>query len=257
MQQHVQFTVYRKAIAMRSDPYFERLAEAYAVVDGIPDHQITLDIEQVSIAPEMTSIGISERGYVEPSNWDALILTPDIWLSLCPPYIDIVWPLIENWEAFGVEVFWRVEGRLTGRFEIAMAHLFNLSSEASQDIFGMRGDDEMDSRTDKQVFLDRIAEFLQENGQELTVGSGHVDENEMLEHGISIPEETTAEARDRTEEKTNTSSSSGVQTGFAALAMESDTPGTETFDTEASATSSTPIVHEQSVPEKQGSDHKD
>jgi hypothetical protein len=241
---------------MRSDPYFERLAEAYAVVDGIPDHQITLDIEQVSMTPDMASIGIGEKGYVEPGNWDALVLTPDIWLSLCPPYIDIVWPLVENWEDFGVEVFWRIEGRLTGRFEIAMAHLFNLSYEAAEDIFGMRGDDETDSRSDKQVFLDRIAEFLQDNGQELTVGSGHVDEDEMLEHGISLSEGMKVKAPAQAEEKAQTTSPSRVQTGFAAMALENDTPGAETFDTEASATAVTPIDHEQSVAQKQKSDSR-
>jgi hypothetical protein len=242
---------------MHADPYFERLSEAYAVVDGIPDHQITLDIEQISIAQDMQSIGVSEGRYLEPSNWDALVLTPDMWLSLCPPYIDIVWPLFENRESYGVEAFWRIEGRLTSRFELAMAHLFNLSHDDAEEIFGMRSDDEADSRSDKQVFLDRITAFLQYNGQEVTVGSGHVDQQEMLEHGISLPERTTADSADALNAETESQSeekpdsTSDTKTGFAALALESDTPGVETFDTEASATAVSPIVHEQSVEKKQ------
>lgn len=243
---------------MRSPPYFERLAEAYAVVDGIPDHQITLDIEHISIAPDMVSIGVSEGRYIEPTDWDALVLTPDIWLSLCPPYIDITWPLLENWPSYGVETFWRIEGRLTGRFEIAMAHLFNLTYELAEDLFGMRGNDEMDRRSDKQVFLDRIAAFLRDNGQELTVGSGHVEQHEMLEHGISLPEGMTADPADAVNPETEAQaeekagSTSGIQTGFAALALESDTPSAETFDSEASATAVTPVDHEQSVLQKRG-----
>lgn len=241
---------------MPPNPYYERLAEAYAIVDGIPDHQVTLDIERISIAPEMESIGVNEGRYIEPSNWDGLVFTPDIWLSLCPPYIDVVWPLIENRSSPAVEVFWRIEGRLTGRFEIAMAHLFNLSYEAAEDLFGMRGDDEIDNRSDKKVFLDRIAAFFRDNGQAFTVGLGHVDQDEMLEHGISPSNSLAADAADSThlnmeshaEEKADTSSD--IQTGFAALALENDNPGIETFDTEASATSVSPILHEQSVEQK-------
>jgi hypothetical protein len=220
---------------MSTGPYFERLGEAYAVIGGIPDQQITLDIEQVSIAPDMTSIGVSGGRYLEPSNWDGLVLTPDIWLSLCPAYIDIVWPLVENRETYGIEAFWQIEGRFTSRFELAMAHLFNVSPEDAEDLFGMRGDDEMDDRSDKQVFLDRITAFLQDNGQEVTIGSGHVDQHEMLEHGIAPVESAPA-----------------VQTGFAATALESDTPGAETLETEASATAVSPVVHEQSVEQKEG-----
>jgi hypothetical protein len=243
---------------MYSAPYFERLGEAYAVVDGIPDHQITLDIEQINVGPDMSSIGVQDGRYIEPTNWDGLILTPDIWLSLCPPYIDIVWPLLENRESYGVEVFWSIEGRLTGRYEIAMAHLFNLNHDVAEDLFGMRGDDETDNRSDKQVFLDRIAAFLRDNGQELTVGSGHVDQHEMLEHGISPSDSMTADPagafnpKKEAQAEKNAESTSGVQTGFAALALENDAPGAETFDTEASATAVTPIVQEQSVEQKPG-----
>lgn len=234
-------------------PYFERLSEAYAVIDGIPDHQITLDIEQVRIAPDTASIGINEGRYIAPTDWDALILTPDIWLSLCPPYIDIVLPLLESWGSYGIEAFWRIEGRTTSRFEVAMAHLFNVTEEDAEDLFGMRSDEEADSRTDKQVFLDRICAFLANNGQELTVGSGYIDQDEVLEHGISLPEKTAAkDARAgnakfdaQLEKKTN--STSGVQTGFAALALENNAPGPETFDTEAAGTTVNPINQEQAV----------
>lgn len=219
---------------MSTEPYFDRLGEAYAVIGGIPDQQVTLDIEQVSIAPEMASLGVNEGRYLEPANWEGLVLTPDIWLSLCPAYIDIVWPLIENRDAYGIEAFWQIEGRFTSRFELAMAYLFNVSPEDAEDLFGMRGDDEMDERSDKQVFLDRITAFLQDNGQEVTIGSGHVDQQEMLEHGIAPAE-----------------SASAVKTGFAAAAMENDTPGAETLETEASATTVSPVVHEQSVGQKQ------
>jgi hypothetical protein len=238
---------------MRPAPFFERLSEAYAVIDGIPNHQITLDIEQVSAAQEMLSIGVNDGRYMEPTNWDALILTPDMWLSLCPAYIDLVWPLLENWESFGVEVFWRIEGRVTSRFEVAMAHLFNLTQDEAEILFGMRSDDELDGRSDKQVFLDRIIAFLKERGQEVTVGTGHIDQDEMLEHGISLLEPVSSNADETVNAKTLSSSQKkahsplGIQTGFAALAFETDVPGAETFDTEAAATTVNPIIQEQSV----------
>jgi hypothetical protein len=62
-----------------------------------------------------------------------------------------------------------------------------------------------------------------------------VDQHEMLEHGIAPVESAPA-----------------VQTGFAATALESDTPGAETLETEASATAVSPVVHEQSVEQKEG-----
>lgn len=233
-------------------PYFERLSEAYAVVGGIPDEQVTLDIESVIIAPDVRTIGISGGRYIAPESWDALVLTPDIWLSLCPPYIEIVEPLIEQWEAYGLEVFWRIENRLTSRFEIAMAHLFNLTPTLAEDLFGMRSDDEMDGRSDKQVFLERIDAFLQENGREVNVGVGHVEPHEMLEHGITPPERSasgndTLAAETKSKSRKAATKALPIQTGFAVLAMENDTPGPETFDTEASATTVNPVIHEQSV----------
>jgi hypothetical protein len=177
---------------MPPTPYFDRLSEAYAVIGGIPDHQITLDIEQVSIAQDMVSIGMTEKGYVAPSNRDGLVLPPDIWLSLCPAYIDMVFPLLEHRASYALEAFWRIDGRLTSRFEVAMAHLFNITEEAAEELFGMRGEEETDNRSDKQVFLDRISSYLAQHGQELTVGLGHIEQDEMLEHGISPTVKTTA-----------------------------------------------------------------
>lgn len=241
---------------MRSDPYFERLSEAYAVISGIPDHQVTLDIERVSITQDAPSIGMNGQDYLPPSDWDTLVLTPDIWLSLCPAYIDIVEPLIETWEPYGVEVFWRIERRITSRFEVAMAYLFNLSQDLAEDLFGMRGDNEMDDRSDRQVFLDRILAFLQGNGEAVTVGIGHVEQQEMIEHGISVaePESDGSERHSPAElgsrMKESVGSALPIQTGFAVLAMESDTPGPETFDTEASGTTVSPIVQEESVEKK-------
>lgn len=238
---------------MHSAPYFERLSEAYAVVGGIPDHQVTLDIERVSIAADAMSIGVNGRRYIAPADWDGLVLTPDIWLSLCPPYIEIVEPLIEKWEPYGLEVFWRIENRLTSRFEIAMAHLFNLTPELAEDLFGMRADDEIGSRSDRQVFLDRVLMFLKANGEEVSVGIGHVDQDEMLEHGISMPEKAPSDIAEAAIPDKEARTKNAVdrpppmRTGFAALAMENDTPGPETFDTEASATTVNPVVHEQSV----------
>ncbi len=241
---------------MRPAPYFERLSEAYAVIDGIPGHQITLDIEQVSVAQDMLSIGINEGQYIAPTNWDSLVLTPDMWLSFCPAYIDIVLPLLENWESYGIEAFWRIEGRMTSRFEVAMAHLFNLSEEEAEGLFGMRGDEEAYTRSDKQVFLDRITTFLNENGQKVTIGSGHIEQDEMLEHGISLPGKTAAKAVDadnakiKTQQGKKATSTLGMRTGFAALALENDAAGAETFDTEAAGTTVSPINQEQSVEQK-------
>jgi hypothetical protein len=236
---------------MNTSPYFDRLAEAYAILEGIPDEQVTLDIEMVSIAPEMASIGVKDGRYVEPANWDAMVITPDMWLSLCPPYIDVVWPLIENWPAHGIEVFWRIDDRLTGRFEIAMAHLFNLSSESAEDVFGMRGDDELDDRSDKQVVLDRIAAFLTENGQQLTVGTGHIAQDEMVEHGITPGGNDIADnaetAQAHAAAQAGSDRSAEAHTGFSAMALESDAPGAETLTTEAAGTSTSPVVAEQSV----------
>jgi hypothetical protein len=218
---------------MRPAPYFDRLSEAYAVIDGIPDQQITLDIEQVSIAHDMVSIGVNEGRYMAPTNWDALVLTPDIWLSLFPPYIELVLPLLENWGTYGIEAFWRIEGRMTSRFEVAMAHLFNLSEEDAEDLFGMRSDEEKHG-SDKHLFLARITTYLAKHGQEVTVGTGHLDQDEMREHGIALPDEMTDTAL-------------GIQTGFAALAVESQVLGAETFSTEAAATTVSPMNEEQSI----------
>lgn len=218
---------------MRPAPYFDRLSEAYAVIDGIPDQQITLDIEQVSIAHDMVSIGVNEGRYMVPTNWNALVLTPDIWLSLFPPYIELVLPLFENWGPYGIEAFWRVEGRMTSRFEVAMAHLFNLSEEDAEDLFGMRSNEETHS-SDKQLFLARLTTYLAKHGQEVTVGTGHIDQDEMREHGIALPEEMTTTA-------------SGIETGFAALALESDVLDAETFATETAATTVNSVNEEQSV----------
>ncbi|HZW13142.1 MAG TPA: hypothetical protein VFF81_08130 [Noviherbaspirillum sp.] len=245
---------------MQPVPYFERLSEAYALVDGIPDHQVTLDIERLSIPPETLSIGMNNGSYIAPPDWSALVLTPDIWLSQAPPYIDIVEPLIENWEPYGVEMFWRIEGRITSRFEIAMANLFNLTHELAEELFGMRSDDEADDRSDKQVFLDRIITFLLANGEAVTIGTGHIAQHEMREHGISIPDGVTAapaqilpaEMRSKTEASGN--SPPRIQTGFGILASESDAPGVETLDTEASPSAVSPIVHEQSVEREKSGD---
>ena len=234
-------------------PYFDRLGEAYAIVDGIPNHQITLDIEQVSIAQDMLSIGISGGRYIEPTNWDALVLTPDMWISLCPAYIDIVWPLLENWEFFGVETFWRIEGRMTSRFEVAMGHLFNLTQEEAEDLFGMQSDDEIDGRSDKQIFLDRITDFLRKNGQEVTVGTGHIDQDEMLEHGISLPEAradqpagvVNAKAESQPEGKTD--GTLEIQPDFAAQAPEAEIAEAEALNTEASASIANATDQEQSI----------
>ena len=237
---------------MSSIPYFDRLSEAYAVLDGIPDLQVTLDIEQVGVAPNMQTIGVNQGRYTAPGDWSAMVLTPDIWLSLCPAYIEIVEPLIESWEDYGIEVFWRIEGRTTSRFEVAMAHLFNLSYEAAENLFGMRGDDEADGRSDKQVFLDRVLAFLRENGQNITIGTGHLTQEEMQEHGISLPEKTAADADAAlpSEKERDTSSdetSPAIHSGFAVVASETDTPGAETFDTEASAATVNPVVHQEST----------
>jgi hypothetical protein len=238
---------------MRPAPYFDRLSEAYAVIDGIPDQQITLDIEQVRIADDMVSIGMNEGRYLAPTNWDALVLTPDIWLSLFPPYLDLVMPLLENWGPYGIEAFWRVEGRMTSRFEVAMAHLFNLPEEDAEDLFGMRGEEETDTGSDKQLFLARITAYLAKNGQEVTVGTGHIDQEEMREHGMALAERAAAisdeakHAQIRSHSDEMADMSSGMQTGFAALALENEALGAETFATEAEATTVSPAKEEQSV----------
>ncbi|TFV95474.1 hypothetical protein E4K72_17805 [Oxalobacteraceae bacterium OM1] len=200
---------------MRTGPDLPRLREAYAAVDGIPDTQVTLDIEGVRMPPGDSTIGIVDGRYRAPDDWDGLVLTPDVWLSLSPGCVDAVRPLVEDWGDYGIEMFWRIDGRTTSRFEVAMSHLFGLSYEQAEDLFGMRSDDEDDGRSDKQVFLDRIAAFLQAQDQD-----------------AAVPERGDV---------------AQVHTGFAVLASQSETPGAETFDTEASASAVNPIVHEQSV----------
>lgn len=237
---------------MNSAPYFDRLGEAYAVVDGLPDHQVTLDIEQISVGPDI-QIGVHQGEYRAPTDWDALTLTPDIWLSLCPAYIEIIPPLVENWEAYGIELFWHLDGRITSRYEMAMAHLFNLSGEQAEHLFGMRGDDEEDTRTDKQVFLERILAFLRDNEQEVTVGTGHLTRDELLEHGISLPADEgdarreSAELPETVTETVGAKTPPDVHTGFGVTALESERPGAETMDTEASGAMVDPIVHQQST----------
>lgn len=204
---------------MHSGPDVQRLREAYAVVDGIPDVQVTLDIEQLRMPPGTVTLGMADGRYLAPDQWDELVLTPDIWLSLCPACIDAVQPLIEHWEPYGIEVFWRIDGRRTSRFEIAMAHLFALTHEQAEDLFGMRSDDESGTQSDKQVFLDRIAGFLRGQGQDVQASPAHAP-------GHGAPP---------------------MRTGFGTLASQADAPGAETFDTEASASAVSPIVHEQSI----------
>ena len=231
---------------MRSTPDYERLGEAYAVIDGIPDDQITLDIERFSVPGDVQSIGMNEGRYLPPTDWNALVLTPDVWLSLEPRYLGLVQPLIEYRESYGAELFWRIEGRLTSRFEVAMAYLFKLSEELAEDLFGMRGEDEADNRSDKQVFLDRIRAFLRKSGQAVDVGIQDAEQQKRQEtteanHSEDSPGELPSNREVAAER------SQHIQSGFAVMASEDDTPGAETFDSEAAASMTDPIVHAQSI----------
>jgi len=131
-------------------PNFERLAIAYAIIDGIPDKN--LDLEST-----FTKIERSISNDVPLPTCGAIACAAG-WLSLHPDFKKDFKNLVSRWE-------WTNWDLWIG----TLSRVFNLPDGDIQDLFGPRGNSSLDLElgahtleyfTDKQLWLSRVRVFL-------------------------------------------------------------------------------------------------
>lgn len=132
-------------------PDFDLLRFAYAVIGGIPDEKVRLH-----------NI-VSHRG---PSLACGTVACAAGWLAMHPEFQARGLTLIVGTGPHSTRLAYRgTDTRFQSSYNLALAPLFNISQGAASVLFAARDCKRTRVRTDKQLFLLRLYEFLYGRGQ--------------------------------------------------------------------------------------------
>lgn len=141
---------------------FEKLKEAYAIIDGIPANKFRLEALLKKYDPEHLRCGT--------------IACAAGWLSLHPTFASKIKPEVVNVNPVGVVPCWKLQWTVqdgrgpfqTSYYRLAMSKLFGLPPTV--DLFrpvdiGERTDSTGRRRSDKEIWLHRVRMFLAAHNQ--------------------------------------------------------------------------------------------
>lgn len=129
-------------------PRYDLLKDAYAIIGGIPDNVIDLDeiVSSLGESLECGTICCAAGWLAQHPKFQAL----GLGLSFC--------------ECTGGEVTY-LGHHYSGRYSEAMADFFAIPQADALSLFGPRSDDDPAGISDKQVWLQRVRQYLADHGQ--------------------------------------------------------------------------------------------
>jgi hypothetical protein len=139
----------RKGCEMETNPDFDLLKDAYAIIDGIPETAIALDKLQTAKGKCLN------RG---------MICSPAGWFAQHPQFMELGLSLSED----GNHLIFDGEPATAALSAQIMAKLFGLQQVDAEHLFGERStytlqDDS--GLSDKRLWLHEVREFLKQHGQ--------------------------------------------------------------------------------------------
>lgn len=195
---------------METNPNYELLKQAYAIIDGIPETAIAFGSPRTK---EGTSLA------------EGTVCSPEGWLALHPTFKELGLTM----SADGKELRFNGEADPDGPAALSMAKAFELPPEEADQLFGDRqmftaGDDS--GLSDKRLWQRRIHEYLQSKGQ---LG-GAESQAEIVSTAAEQVAETGREVTALIEEASkNTATGSENMMAIMKFAIDSTNAGYEQF----------------------------